>query len=112
MGFKAGKDKPLEIESVQGGMRFTIADMRVILAPNYVRAICEYLDMEFVPPFMAFPEVVQEDGTEVLRIYQEDDGMAWFRVFHTETKKGRLSCLSDDETGQLYEWLNSQLDKM
>ena len=108
MGFKAGKDKSLEIESVQGGMRFTIADRCVILAPNYVRAIRDYLDMEFVPPFMAFPE----DGTEVLRVYQEDDGMTWFRVFHTETKEGRLSCLSNYETGQLYEWLNSQLDNV
>lgn len=104
--FSAGKDFPMTIKRVPDGMQFTIRDMSVVLGMNRVQGVRDYLDMEFAPPFMAFGEV------NILRVYQEDDGVSWFRVFHTDTREGRLSCLTDQETGQLYEWLNSVLDKV
>lgn len=106
-GFKAGADFPLSVSRTDSGMQFTIRDIFVILSLDQVRELRDYLDMEYMPPFVALG-----DTLKCLRVYQEDDGMAWFRVYHTEEQSGRISCFTDAETDAFYEWLNSQLDSV
>lgn len=103
--FTGGREFPVTITREDNGARFTIRDVSTFLDRSQLRKLSEYLDMENVPPYVGLGYPLS------VRVYQEDDGTTWVRVFHVDERSGRLSCLSDDETGELYSWLDSWLDK-
>lgn len=78
----------------------------VLLNSYQVRALCDYLDMEHVPPFTAI-SLTEETS---LKVIQEPDGRTWIRAYWTDTGRGKLTFLNNEETGRLYEWLTLALD--
>lgn len=107
-----GTNARLEISAqnnmVQFWLHYGVKDqgLSVILSQRQLHELHEYLDMENVEPFVADSD---EDGVRI-RVIQEPDGRTWIRIFHV-SGTGKLIFLTDDETGQLYEWLGALLDQ-